>query len=60
MLNKNKTNQLTYWECQECKCSFSGHCDNKELSDHLWEHGIVETTSVFDHFKRKHNKKTTR
>ena len=30
----------TYWECQLCKCSWSGECDWKELVTHLDEdHG---------------------
>ena len=24
----------TYWECNECGCSFSGRCDPEELVDH--------------------------
>jgi hypothetical protein len=27
----------THWECQLCFCSFSGHCDEKELKTHVAE-----------------------
>lgn len=34
---KGKIADMTYFECKICGCSFSGHCDWKELATHIEE-----------------------
>lgn len=50
----------TYWECQICHCSFSGHCSKYELKEHLdRDHGKSRAwLSASDDFDKLFKRRT--